>query len=545
MSKEFNFDRTGISSQRDESGPMIIMTSVFILWGFLTLMNDNLNAKIQTILNLSDTQESLLSFVFFAWYFVTGLFFFLISRYVFDPIEKFGYKNLVIIGLLITAIACFLFYPATTLIEPIDLSQLSTKQAQEMQWSFFSTTSVILIILFLISHFFTPNKKIGYKRLIILAILILGTAYFIFHQAPSIPGSLSLSQESKFIFFVSTVIVLATGFAILQIAANPYVLLMGEDQTAAARLNLSQGFNSFGAYLAPIISTLLFFEADHNTSTQSLKSVTLIYIVLGIAISFLAFLFYIAVLPDIKIQTKKSVLNNKKILNERHLLLGALAIFLYVGGEVAIGSHLEDYLKLDNISGLDEVIAKKYVAIYWGGAMAGRFAGALFLSRLERRSRNGIIILLIILTYLLGYSSTSNSISALIFTGLFIGNLIGFQIGQGRSARTLSVFALIVIGCILLSILTEGNLSMWALLVIGMFNSVMFPNIFRLALRNLKHKTSTGSALLILSIVGGAFIPALQNIVINTLDVALKYSFLVPALCYVYIAYFGLSTSEK
>lgn len=458
---KFIFENTHLDRKQDESGPMIIMTSVFILWGFLTAMNGNFSSKLQEILSLTKTQESLLSFVFFAWYFVTGLLFYLVSRYLFDPIAKFGYKRLVILGLLITASGCFLFYPATELSE-----------------------------------------------------------------------SPAYTLDTKFFFFLSTIVVLATGFAILQITANPYVILMGPDRSAASRLNLSQAFNAFGAYLAPIITTLLFFESDKEVSTDSIK---MIYITLGTVVLILAFLFYNAVLPNIKPKNNWD-LTDKAIKNEKGLIFGAIAIFLYVGGEVAIGSHLEDYLKLDSIKGLDTVTAKKYVSLYWGGAMAGRFAGALFLSRIEQRSRNGIILLLILLAYLLGYSSTTDSQLSLIFTLLFIVNLVGFRIGQKRSARTLGVFAIMILICICISLLTEENIAMWSLLIIGMFNSIMFPNIFRTALKNLKQKTSSGSALLIMSIVGGAFIPALQDLAIDKLNISLKISFIVPALCYIYIA---------
>lgn len=470
MEEKFRFDSTSIKRKQDESGPMIIMTSVFILWGFLTAMNGNFSSKLQEILNLTEEQENLLPFVFFAWYFVSGLLFYLVSRYIFDPILKFGYKRVVILGLLITAMGCFLFYPAIELTE-----------------------------------------------------------------------SSEYDLNTKFTFFISTVVVLATGFALLQITANPYVILMGDEKNAAARLNLSQAFNGFGAYLAPIITTLLFFESDKEVSTNSIK---MIYVTLGAAVLFLAFLFYLSVLPNIKPKNTLE-LNDKKIINEKGLIYGAIAIFLYVGAEVAIGSHLEEFLKLESIAGLDTVTAKKYVSLYWGGAMAGRFAGALFLSQLERRSRNGVILLLILLSYLLGFSSTGDHQIAIIFSLLFITNLVGFSLGNGRSARTLGVFAIIVIGCISISLLTDGETAMWALLVIGMFNSIMFPNIFRTALKNLKQKTSSGSALLIMSIVGGAFIPALQDLVINELNISLRYSFIIPAVCYFYIASYALGKQAK
>ena len=184
--KDFNFNHLEISTKRDESGPMIIMTSVFILWGFLTVMNENLNSKIQVILDLSDAQKNLLSYVFFAWYFVAGLFFFIAGRFIFDPIKQFGYKRLVIFGLLLTSLGCFLFFPVTTLAQSNDYD-----------------------------------------------------------------------QEMKFIFFVSSIIVLATGFAVLQVTANPYVLLMGDDKNAAARIWTKNPRDARGDLLCPLLRATL------------------------------------------------------------------------------------------------------------------------------------------------------------------------------------------------------------------------------------------------------------------------------------------------
>lgn len=467
--KEYKFEQLNIDIKQDESGPMIIMTSVFMLWGFLTIMNGNLSGKIKTVLDLNNSQKDLLSYVFFAGYFVGGSLFYLTSRYIFDPFKRFGYKKMLIFGLLITAIGCFMFYPASTL-----------------------------------------------------------------------ANDATINQAQKFYFFLTTMLVLAAGFTILQVTANTYVIFMGDMDTAAARINLSQGFNSLGSYLAPLISTLLFVESGLADNVSIIKAT---YLTLGLAVLLLAFLFSISVLPDINVYKGKE--KTKRVRNEKQLLLGALAIFLYVGGEVAIGDHLGDYLQLDTIANFDEVTAKKYTALYWGGAMAGRFAGATFLSRIEKRTRTSILILLTILCYLLGLAITGDSFFSLIFTGLFLINLAAFKFGTGRSAKTLGIFAACVIGFIGISILNDGQISMWSLIIIGMFNSIMFPNIFRLGISNLNQKTSIGASLLVLSIVGGALIPLLQNLVITDLHISLQYSFVVPAICYLFISYYGFSTFRK
>lgn len=470
--EDFEFDEHHLDLKKDESGPMIIMTSVFMLWGFLTVMNESLSSKIKAVLDLSDRQENLLSFVFFASYFVVGLIFYLVSRYLIDPFERFGFKKIIIAGLILTAMGCFLFYPAATMAD-----------------------------------------------------------------------SGSISQVDKFIFFLSTMLVLASGIAVLQIAANPYVILMGNEKNAAARINLSQAFNSLGTYLAPLIATLLFVESDLKIEASSIK---MPYLILGLAVLLLAFFFNLSRLPDIN-RAKPNPQENqeKRTRTEPQLILGAIAIFLYVGGEVAIGSHLADFLKLDYIAGLTDSAAQNYTALYWGGAMAGRFAGAVYLSKIERRAKTRVVFFLIILSYLLAISITGDAVLSLTFASLFTLNLFAFKIGNGRSTSTLTVFGMTIMLCLILGMTNQGSIAMWSIIMIGMFNSIMFPNIFRIALKNLQHKTSTGSALLVMSIVGGAIIPGIQNYLIRVYALAIQYSFVIPLLCYAYIAYYGYTTNKR
>jgi FHS family L-fucose permease-like MFS transporter len=177
--------------------------------------------------------------------------------------------------------------------------------------------------------------------------------------------------------------------------------------------------------------------------------------------------------------------------------------------------------------------------------MVGRFAGATFLSRMERGARQRIMLLLIILCYGLGYSISNNNLVSTAFTILFIFNLIGFRLGEGRSAKTLGVFGAAVIVCVLLSVSTTGYFAMWTMIVIGMFNSIMFPTIFRLGIDGLKHKTSAGASLLVSAIVGGAIIPVIQTYLIKEVGFNLQYSFLFPVICYAFISYYGFSTFRK
>lgn len=469
LKKEYQFEDLDLEIKQDESGPMIMMTSVFMLWGFITVMNSSLSEKIKLALDLTQSQEELLSFVFFGGYFVVGLLMFLVCRFVFDPFIRFGYKRMLILGLLITALGCFMFYPAVVVAE-------------------------------------MPN----------------------------------LVQYQKFNFFIASMIMLSSGFTILQITANSYVISLGSMDTASVRINLSQGFNSLGTYLAPLIFTLLFFEGGSETTTSDIK---IPYVTLGLAVVFLAILFSVSTLPDVKFKIGANI--NKSLIKERQLMLGVLAIFLYVGGEVAIGSHLEAFLQLEYIADFDSVTAQRYTALYWGGAMVGRFAGVAFLSRIEKSTRRTIMVLLVGLCYLLGLSISNDNLISVGFTLLFVFNLIGFQLGSGRSAKTLGVFGAAVILCLTISIINTGLISMWSMIIIGMFNSIMFPIIFRLGIENLQTRTSIGSSLLVLAIVGGAIVPALQTLLINQTYLSLQNSFIIPAICYAFISFYGFSTFRR
>ena len=469
LKKEYQFEQLDLEVKQDESGPMIMMTSVFMLWGFITVMNASLSDKIKAVLNLTNSQEDLLSFVFFGGYFIVGLLMFLICRYVFDPFIKFGFKRMLITGLLITAFGCFLFYPAAIVAE-------------------------------------MPN----------------------------------LEQAQKFYMFLGAMILLASGFAILQITANSYVISLGDIETASARINLSQGFNSLGTYLAPLIFTLLFINSDVGGGASDIK---MPYMTLTLAILLLVVLFSISTLPDIKFLTNHS--NSKIIHKEKQLFLGVVGIFLYVGGEVAIGSHLSEYLQLEHIANFDKITAERYTALYWGGAMVGRFLGVAFLSKLERGTKRTIILFLTLMCFFLGLSISNSYSISLVFTCLFIFNIIGFRLGAGRSAKTLGIFGAAAIICIAVSIINTGEISMWSIIMIGMFNSIMFPTIFRLGVDNLKSKTSMGSSLLVLAIVGGALVPSVQTYLVTDMGLSLQNSFIIPALCYVFVSYYGFSIYLK
>ena len=333
-------------------------------------------------------------------------------------------------------------------------------------------------------------KAVGYQRGIVIGLLIASVGCLLFLPA---------ARFHSYPFFLSALFVLASGITVLQVSANPYVTVLGKPDTASSRLNLTQAFNSLGTTLAPLFGGLLILSvASSGMEAQQAKAVELPYLLLAVALFVLALIFSFIKLPIINEQEgsedpQESVGDKQSAWSFLHLKLGALAIFLYVGAEVSIGSLLVNFFGEAHIAGLEESQAAHYVTYFWGGAMAGRFIGAAVMRRIS-------------------------AAKMLVFN---------------------SVAAVVLIA---LAVFSSGALAMWSILLVGLCNSIMFPTIFSLALRGLGPHTSQGSGILCLAIVGGAIIPLIQGVTADALGV--QMAFLLPLFCYLYIAYFGLKGSE-
>ncbi|HEY1227487.1 MAG TPA: sugar MFS transporter [Ramlibacter sp.] len=333
-------------------------------------------------------------------------------------------------------------------------------------------------------------RKLGYQKGAVAGLLVAAAGCALFY-----PASMSGYGLFLFAFFV-----LATGITILQVAANPYVTVLGPARTASSRLTLTQAFNSLGTTVGPALGGMLILGAAASIGAsagqaarraQEVSTVQGPYIGLAIALAVLAVLFALARLPRISHGDASAgkAGGQGSALDYPHLVLGALGIFLYVGGEVSIGSFLVNFLGEGHIAGLPAAQAAKYVSYYWGGALVGRF--------------------------------------------------VGFAVMRYVSpGRTLAFNATAVIVLVLAAIFGHGQLAMWAILAVGLFNSIMFPTIFSLALHGLGRHTGQGSGILCMAIVGGAIVPFLQGMVADSTGV--QPSFLVPAACYLFILFFGL-----
>jgi FHS family L-fucose permease-like MFS transporter len=371
---------------------------------------------------------------------------------------------------------------------------LGYAQVMLIQFAFFGAYFIFSI----------PSAKvvdwIGYQRSMVAGLLVMGAGAFLFVPAAMAPS---------FPLFLMALIVLAAGITCLQVAANPYVTVLGKPQTASSRLNLTQAFNSLGTFLAPFFGGLLILSSAPKaideiramapSALQAYRlheaaTVKTPYVGLGIALVVLAAAIGSFKLPKIP-QAAHAVGEkvNDSIWRHKNLIFGAIGIFVYVGAEVSIGSFLVNYFTQPEIGGLTEKAAASFVAFYWGGAMVGRFIGSGLLQKMNT------------------------------------GKLLG-------------ICAVCAAALVAISMLTTGHFAMYSIILVGFFNSIMFPSIFTLGVAELGPLTGDGSGVMIMAIVGGAILPLAQGAIADRIGI--HHAFFLPVICYLYILFFALSGSK-
>ncbi|MGA8525621.1 MAG: sugar MFS transporter [Candidatus Sulfotelmatobacter sp.] len=371
---------------------------------------------------------------------------------------------------------------------------LNYKEIMLIQFAFFGAYFVFSI----------PSAKvidwIGYQRSMVVGLLTMGAGAFLFVPAASVPS---------YPLFLVALIVLAAGITCLQVAANPYVTVLGNPATASSRLNLTQAFNSLGTFLAPFFGGLFILSAAPKTIEEiralapdalrayrlhEAATVKTPYVGLGLALVLLAIAigtFKLPKIPQAQHQIGEKV--NDSIWKHRNLIFGAIGIFVYVGAEVAIGSFLVNYFTQPDIGGFTEKVAASFVAFYWGGAMVGRFIGSGLLQKMKA------------------------------------GHLLG-------------ICSVCAAALVTISMLSTGHFAMWSIILVGFFNSIMFPSIFALGVAELGPLTGDGSGVMIMAIVGGAILPLAQGAIADRIGI--HHAFFLPVICYLYILFFALSGSK-
>jgi len=431
---------------------MTVISAIFFIFGFVTSLNNILIPKLQEVFDLSNAMAQLVNFAFFFTYFIFSI----PSGSI---IKRTGYKNAIIIGLILIGIGSFLFYPAAS----------------------------------------------------------------------------SLSYP----LFLFAIFILAIGVVFLQTAANPYVAALGSSATASGRLNLVQAINSIAVTLAPMIGSILFFKnvADNLDKVTQAQSVQMPFVVTAVITLLIAVIVKFIKLPVLLNNTDATVVR-KSVWKHPHVILGAFAIFAYVGAEVSCASFIKQYIGELNIDMLPQMAAN-FVAIYWGGAMIGRFFGSIMLSDIKASKRLSLSALVLVFAFIAGYVITRDINLAVIFLVISVVNYLLMQLGRNKTNRTLAVFAIIAGTLIVVSVASAGMIAVWAVCAIGFFNSVMFPNIFALAVTDLDNaEMSTASGIINTLIVGGAVIPLIMGAVADASTIQSAY--LVPLVCYLYILFYAV-----
>jgi FHS family L-fucose permease-like MFS transporter len=353
---------------------------------------------------------------------------------------------------------------------------------------------------------------------------------------------------------LSALFVLASGVTLLQICANPYAAIMGTKESASSRLNFAQGFNSLGTTVGPLLGAILIYRVFSN-GDATVASVGKVYLIYGIVFILAAIIMFFSKMPSFS--NNEKIEKGLGILNHKPLIFGVLAIFFYVGGEVAIGSFIIPFAKDVNIMNMSDEKASFFLSYYWGGAMIGRLMGAVSLNNeMSSSKKYALMAVISVAIFIFIYTVTGIkpsddggfSWSVIGFDQVFyyliymLLNFAAFYFGKGKPALTLAIFSAFVLLLLGISSFGSGEIAFWSLLGIGLFNSIMWSNIFTLAIKDLGKYTGQGSSLLIMAVVGGAIIPPLQGLLVDKIGIQL--SFLLPALCYLYLLYYGLAGSN-
>ncbi len=342
-------------------------------------------------------------------------------------------------------------------------------------------------------------QQVGYKKGILIGLTICAAGAFLFIPAASI---------RLYGFFLFALFVMACGQCFLEVAANPYVTILGPPESSERRLNLAQSFNSVGAVITPfvgaafILSGIEYTPAQYSTMSPAqilayrvseANMVKVPYLMITGIFVCVAILIYVSKLPEIKEGPESGAavaiaVDHRSIWAHAHLVKGVLAQFFYVGAQVGVASFVIRFAE-HAIPGTHEKVAAHYLQMHLIGFMIGRFAGSAIMKYVS-------------------------------------------------APKLLSLFATGALACVLIALLASGVAPVWAIVLLGFFHSIMFPTIFALSLKHLGSHTKLASSLLVMSIIGGAICPAVMGLISDASDI--QHAFIVPLICYVYVLYFAL-----
>ncbi|WP_299342698.1 MFS transporter [uncultured Pseudoxanthomonas sp.] len=426
---------------------------------------------------------------------------------------------------------------------------LTQAQSQYVAFAFYVAYTVGSLIYVAVSKLIGLDllNKIGYKNGICLGLVISALGTLLFYPAAN-TGSFGLMLSGLFI--------VGLGFSLQQIAANPLAIVMGDPKTGAQRLTMAGGINNFGTTIGPLLVSLAIFGSVLSGNTEaSIESVKTPYLVLGVAFILVAvFLKFSSVpnhidlekLSETEAQDSSKLIHKKSALAYPQLVLGMIAIFVYVGVEVSTISNLPAYLESPEGLGLDTSQIAPFVSLYWASLMIGRWGGAAGAFNVSSGAKRWLTLLLPYLAFgvfLAVNAIMRHEVSQFFgYAAVIVLMILATLASRGNPARMLLYFAFCGIAALLIGMFTTGWTSVVAFISVGLFCSTMWPCIFALAITGLGDKTNQGSSLLIMMIMGGGFVSIAQGALAD--KVGIHYSFIVGVLCFAYLAYYAIAATR-
>ena len=459
------------------------LITVFFFWGFVAASNDILIPVFKKAFSLTQFQSQLVSVAFYVAYTVGSIIYFIISKVIGDDLlNKIGYKNGIAVGLIVSAIGTLLFYPA--------------------------------------------------------------------------------ANNASFILMLTGLFIVGLGFSLQQIAANPLAIAMGDQKTGSQRLTMAGGINNFGTTIGPLlVSFAIFGSVAANSNVASIESVKIPYLILGLAFVLVAIFFKFSSVPNkidvdspsleesgietIKVSdTGSKVVDLPSALQYPQLVLGMIAIFLYVGVEVSTASNLPAYL--EQHVGITTQKVAPYISLYWASLMIGRWGGAVGAFDVNMGTKKILKFFMPYIAFgifLLVNTIAQHDVTQFFVYGFVIAVMIaGDILSKGNPARMLLIFSAMGITALGIGMFTTGMTSAYAFISVGLFCSTLWPCIFTLAVAGLGKNTNQGSSLLIMMIMGGGLVSAGQGLLADIIGI--QFSYVMGVICFAYLAFYAIKAKS-
>ncbi|MCE2743720.1 MAG: MFS transporter [Fluviicola sp.] len=452
---------------------------------------------------------------------------------------------------LITLTTVFFFWgfvaASNDILIPVFKQELHLKQwqSQMISFAFYVAYTVGSILYVLISYWLKKDilLKLGYKKGIALGLIIsaLGTLLFI-----------PASNLESFPIMISGLFVVGLGFSLQQTAANPLVISLGDPAKGSQRLSLTGGVNNIGTTIGPVLIALAIFGTTSASDVSvNISSIQMPYLILGLAFLVVAALIYFSNIPNhlattSEVKNTETSVSTKKLWDYPQLYLGMIGIFVYVGVEVATAGNLGEYLKVHY--GMESNKITPFVSLYWASLMIGRWTSASGVFSSKKSVQN---ILKFVLPYgAFGVYVLINSITKQDLTDIYyyafviIVLIISESMSKGNPAKQLMLFSALGVVALLIGMYTEGLVSIYAFISVGLFCSTLWPCIFTLAISGLGDLTNKGSGYLIMMIMGGGIISLSQGLLVDISSIGIRYSFYVGIICFLYLIFYAYKSSQ-